>query len=62
MKKIFGIVGWSGSEKTDLICRLIEALEKNVSVGSIKHTHHYFIDKEGRIVLSIFHQDLSNII
>ena len=24
MKKIFGIVGWSGSGKTDLICRLIE--------------------------------------
>ena len=50
MKKIFGIVGWSGSGKTDLICRLIEAFrKKNVSVGSIKHTHHNFeIDKEGK--------------
>ena len=50
MKKIFGIVGWSGSGKTDLICRLIEAFrKKNFSVGSIKHTHHNFeIDKEGK--------------
>ena len=28
MKKIFGIVGWSGSGKTDLICRLIKAFKK----------------------------------
>ena len=50
MKKIFGIVGWSGSGKTDLICRLIEAFrKKNFSVGSIKHTHHNFeIDKKGK--------------
>ena len=50
MKKIFGIVGWSGSGKTDLICRIIQAFkEKNLLVGSIKHTHHNFeIDKEGK--------------
>ena len=43
MKKIFGIVGWSGSGKTDLVCRLIQAFKKsNISVGSIKHTHHNF--------------------
>ena len=50
MKKIFGIVGWSGSGKTDLICRLINAFKKsNILVGSIKHTHHKFqIDKEGK--------------
>ena len=29
MNKIFGIVGWSGSGKTDLICRLINAFKKN---------------------------------
>ena len=41
MKKIFGIVGWSGSGKTDLVCRLIKAFKKsNISVGSLKHTHH----------------------
>ena len=50
MKKIFGIVGWSGSGKTDLVCRLIQAFKKsNISVGSIKHTHHNFeIDKKGK--------------
>ena len=50
MKKIFGIVGWSGSGKTDLICRLIKAFKKkNILVGSIKHTHHNFeIDKKGK--------------
>ena len=50
MKKIFGIVGWSGSGKTDLICRLIEAFKKkSISVGSVKHTHHNFeIDKKGK--------------
>ncbi|MEC8265435.1 MAG: molybdopterin-guanine dinucleotide biosynthesis protein B [Pseudomonadota bacterium] len=50
MKKIFGIVGWSGSGKTDLICRLIKALKKKkILVGSVKHTHHNFsVDKEGK--------------
>ncbi|MBD22252.1 MAG: molybdopterin-guanine dinucleotide biosynthesis protein B [Alphaproteobacteria bacterium] len=50
MKKIFGIVGWSGSGKTDLVCRLIETFKKKkILVGSIKHTHHNFeIDKEGK--------------
>ena len=59
MKKIFGIVGWSGSGKTDLVCRLIKLLKKsNISVGSIKHTHHNFeIDKKERTVLNIYYQD-----
>ncbi len=50
MTKIFGIVGWSGSGKTDLTTRIIEFLvKKNIIVASIKHTHHDFeIDKEGK--------------
>ena len=50
MKKIFGIIGWSGSGKTDLICRLISAYkEKKITIGSIKHSHHNFeIDKKGK--------------
>ncbi len=50
MKKIFGIVGWSGCGKTDLICRVIKYLKKqNFCVSSIKHSHHKFdIDKPGK--------------
>ena len=50
MKKVFGIVGWSGSGKTDLICRIIKNLKKKkICVASIKHSHHNFeIDKEGK--------------
>ncbi len=50
MKKIFGIVGWSGSGKTDLICRIIQSLKrKKICVASIKHSHHNFeIDKKGK--------------
>ena len=49
-KKIFGISGWSGSGKTDLICRLIEFFsKKNITVSTIKHTSHRFsVDKEGK--------------
>ena len=58
MKKIFGIVGWSGSGKTDLVCRLIQALKNLIFLGSIKHTHHNFeIDKKERTVLNIYYQD-----
>tara|TARA_B100000900_G_scaffold193453_1_gene163656 strand:+ start:98 stop:232 length:135 start_codon:yes stop_codon:yes gene_type:complete len=28
MNKLFGIIGWSGSGKTDLICRLISSYKK----------------------------------
>ncbi len=50
MKKVFGIVGWSGSGKTDLICRIIQSFKrKNICVASLKHSHHNFeVDKEGK--------------
>ena len=50
MNKIFGIVGWSGSGKTDLTTRIISYYSQNkIIVSSIKHTHHDFeIDKEGK--------------
>ena len=50
MTKIFGIIGWSGSGKTDIVCRVIKYLKKkNVCVSSIKHTHHDFqVDKPGK--------------
>jgi molybdopterin-guanine dinucleotide biosynthesis protein B len=50
MSKVFGIVGWSGSGKTELITRLIEYFyKKKILVSSIKHTHHKFnIDKKGK--------------
>ncbi len=48
--KVFGIVGWSGSGKTDLTCRIIKYLtKKKICVSSIKHSHHTFeIDKKGK--------------
>tara|TARA_B100000941_G_C28430824_1_gene514119 strand:+ start:348 stop:860 length:513 start_codon:yes stop_codon:yes gene_type:complete len=50
MTKVFGIVGWSGSGKTDIVCRLIDYYrKKNLCVSSVKHTHHNFdIDKQGK--------------
>ena len=50
MTNLFGIVGWSGSGKTDLVCRLINFYNKNsIVVSSIKHTHHKFeVDKKGK--------------
>ena len=50
MNKVFGIVGWSGSGKTDLTTRIISYYsQKKIIVSSIKHTHHEFeIDKEGK--------------
>ena len=49
-KKIFGIVGWSGSGKTDLTSRIIKYfVKKKILVSSIKHSHHNFeIDKKGK--------------
>ena len=50
MNNLFGIVGWSGSGKTDLICRIIKNLtKKKLKIYSVKHSHHNFqIDKEGK--------------
>ncbi len=50
MNKVFGIVGWSGSGKTDLTTRVISFYKrKKINVSSIKHTHHEFeIDKKGK--------------
>ena len=50
MKNIFGIVGWSGSGKTHLICRIIKYFDKKkLNICSIKHSHHNFeIDKKGK--------------
>ena len=50
MNKVFGIVGWSGSGKTDLTTRVISfCTQRKINVSSIKHTHHEFeIDKKGK--------------
>ena len=50
MNNLFGIVGWSGRGKTDLICRIIKNLtKKKFRICSVKHSHHNFqIDKEGK--------------
>ena len=54
MKNIFGIVGWSGSGKTHLICRIIKYFDKKINICSIKHSHHNFeIDKKEKIVMNI---------
>ena len=50
MKNVFGIVGWSGSGKTHLICRIIKYFDKKkINICSIKQSHHNFeIDKKGK--------------
>ncbi len=50
MKNVFGIVGWSGSGKTHLICRIIKYFDnKKLNISSIKHSHHNFeVDKKGK--------------
>ena len=50
MKNVFGIVGWSGSGKTHLICRIIKFFDnKKLNISSIKHSHHNFeVDKKGK--------------
>ena len=47
--KIIGIVGWKNTGKTTLIEKLIsEFNNRNLSVSTIKHSHHNFsIDREG---------------
>ena len=43
--RVVGIVGRKGSGKTTLIERLIPALQaRNLSVSTIKHTHHHDIE------------------
>ncbi|MBT4932455.1 MAG: molybdopterin-guanine dinucleotide biosynthesis protein B [Rhodospirillaceae bacterium] len=48
--KIFGIVGMSGSGKTELLVKLIpELTARGVGVSTIKHTHHNVeVDKPGK--------------
>jgi len=48
--KIFGIVGMSGSGKTELLVKLIpELTARGVTVSTIKHTHHNVeVDKPGK--------------
>ncbi|HEY9081386.1 molybdopterin-guanine dinucleotide biosynthesis protein B [Magnetovibrio sp.] len=48
--KIFGIVGWSGSGKTELLVKLLPELRRRgFRVSTMKHTHHNFdIDKPGK--------------
>ncbi len=45
--RLFGITGWSGSGKTELILRLIKHFRTaNIRTSIIKHAHHAFqIDK-----------------
>ena len=58
MQNIFGIVGWSGSGKTDLVTRLIKFFVlRSLIVSSVKHTHHEFeIDKMENTALNILMQ------
>lgn len=64
MKNIIGIVGWSGSGKTDLVSRLINFFVLNsIVVSSVKHTHHEFeIDKKGKDSFKHIHAGSSEVI
>jgi molybdopterin-guanine dinucleotide biosynthesis protein B len=48
--KVLGIVGWSGSGKTELLTALIPLLrQQGLTVSTIKHTHHGFdMDRPGK--------------
>lgn len=48
--KIFGIIGWSGSGKTELVVKLIPELKgRGFSISTIKHAHHGFdMDRPGK--------------
>lgn len=48
--KIFGLVGWSGSGKTELLVKLLPELKRRgFKVSTMKHTHHNFdMDKPGK--------------
>ncbi len=47
--KIIGVVGWKNTGKTTLIEKLImEFNKRNLSVSTIKHSHHNFsVDRQG---------------
>ncbi|OEJ67368.1 molybdopterin-guanine dinucleotide biosynthesis protein B [Magnetovibrio blakemorei] len=48
--RVFGIVGMSGSGKTELLIHLIPELkQRGLRISTMKHTHHNFdIDKPGK--------------
>ena len=47
--KIIGMYGWSGSGKTDLICRVLKYLSQYIKIATMKHTHHNVkIDKKNK--------------
>ena len=48
--KIFGLAGWSGAGKTNLMVRLLPELTgRGLSVSTMKHAHHAFdVDKPGK--------------
>ena len=47
--KIIGMYGWSGSGKTDLICRVLKYLSQYITIATMKHTHHNVkIDKKNK--------------
>ena len=47
--KIIGVVGWKNTGKTTLIEKLIKEFgERNLSISTIKHSHHNFsVDQQG---------------
>ena len=47
--KIIGVVGWKNTGKTTLIEKLIKEFnERNLTVSTIKHSHHNFsVDRQG---------------
>ncbi len=48
--KVFGLAGWSGSGKTNLVVRLVPSLvRRGLSVSTLKHAHHTFeVDQPGK--------------
>ena len=49
MAKALSIVGFSGSGKTELICRLLDWLvRQGLKVAVLKHTHHHDPGDQGK--------------
>ncbi|MGH7105457.1 MAG: molybdopterin-guanine dinucleotide biosynthesis protein B, partial [Acetobacteraceae bacterium] len=48
--RIIGVVGWQGSGKTTLVCRLVPLLiGRGLRVSTLKHAHHGFdVDQPGK--------------
>lgn len=48
--RIIGVVGWQGSGKTTLVCRLLPLLiGRGLRVSTLKHAHHGFdVDQPGK--------------